>query len=467
LKSLSIRALLQLFILPGVNARGGEWEVTGRNFHAQAWERTALELDTVTGRTVQRHHSYVELATGLNYQKDGQWIADTGEFSWTSSATYNTNGLNDLQVWELRSNVQVNDPAQDFGSNTNTQFETTLVAFGNTVICAWVDSNLGVTGFGQSDPRCDPSWSSSSVPRFIGWAVSRDGGVSFADRGAPPPLTNIVNSTTNVLGDAGDPVLARDTNTGIIYLVGNPQRPSLYYPDGTNNPKVYLPLWRSTNNGESFLPPVNALPIVAGAVDDIFDKPAMAIDNSPGTGQGDIYVATKWQSTSNWLVFNRADQGGTNWSTNLVRTIGGSTAQRPALAIKTNHDVCLIWVESETIKFAKSTDRGTNFTAPTNVVSLIGGFGLKRHNLSAPLDSFNAFIVPTLVANPANEHLYVIYHDQLPGITNTPNILFVQSTNARELGCTHQGELGQPDEPSLATGHHGQTRWKQAFCLVV
>ncbi|HMJ67046.1 MAG TPA: hypothetical protein VK615_17010 [Candidatus Binatia bacterium] len=53
MKSLLILALLQLFILPGVSARVGEWEVTERDFHSQVWQCTAQELDTMTGETVQ------------------------------------------------------------------------------------------------------------------------------------------------------------------------------------------------------------------------------------------------------------------------------------------------------------------------------------------------------------------------------------------------------------------------------
>ena len=74
MKPWSVLIVLHIAILPGVSARVGEWEVADRDFHAQVWQRTAQELDTVTGKTVQRHHRYVELATGLNYQKDGQWL---------------------------------------------------------------------------------------------------------------------------------------------------------------------------------------------------------------------------------------------------------------------------------------------------------------------------------------------------------------------------------------------------------
>jgi hypothetical protein len=362
---------------------------------------------------------------------NGNGIVDTGEFSWTNSVTYATNGLNDCQVWELRSNVQVNDPAQDSGSNTNTQFETTLLAFGNTVICAWVDSNLGVTGFGNKDFSGSCEWSPplGSVSRFIGWAVSKDGGISFSDKGVPPMFTNILGATTNLLGDAGDPVLGRDTNTGIVYLLGNSPRPSTYYPDTNTALTVFAPLWRSTNNGESFLPPINVFPTVRTMNEsDSLDKPAMVVDNYPGTGQGDIYVAVNWDRP-NRLLINRAAQGGTNWNgtTNLV----GTSASRPAFAIRPNHEACLLWVEGNGIAFAKSVDRGASFTNTMNITSFVQSglsFDLSRYSNAAPKDHFEAHIIPSMVANPVNGDLYVVYHDRETNTLN-PNVYLLQSTN--------------------------------------
>jgi hypothetical protein len=374
---------------------------------------------------------------------DGDGIVDTAESSWLSPGY--TNGLSDLQVWELSSNVQVNDPVQDTGSNTNTQFETTMVAFGNTVICAWVDSNLGVTGYGTSENNCGPdendSWSppAGSIPRFIGWAVSKDGGVSFADKGSPPVFIYVADGMTNTLGDAGDPLLARDTNLGTIYLLGNPKRPSYYYPDGTNNSaKMYLPLWRSTDGGESFLSPSNTLPgMQAGLVDpisgDIADKPALAVDNYPGTGNGSLYAAIRCDSNqTRRIVFNRSAAGGATWySTNLL-VLSEPGGHRPALTVRSNHEVCILFLDgAKNVLFRKSMDLGANFSVPTNIVSLNqAGFTLRRYSNAAPDDAFNAAVVPALAANPVNNDLYVVYHDEPSLGAGKPNIYFVQSTNA-------------------------------------
>ena len=76
--------------------------------------------------------------------------------------------------------------------------------------------------------------------RSTGWAVSTDGGASFSDNGAIPPTTP-ANTTQ---GDAGDPVMARDTGNGTIYLLTNPSRESSTWGG--------FRLWKSTDNGQSF-----------------------------------------------------------------------------------------------------------------------------------------------------------------------------------------------------------------------
>ena len=48
--------------------------VATRDANSQVWERTVYELDP-SGQAIPKKHNYTEIATGLNYQKDGQWVA--------------------------------------------------------------------------------------------------------------------------------------------------------------------------------------------------------------------------------------------------------------------------------------------------------------------------------------------------------------------------------------------------------
>ncbi len=89
-------------------------------------------------------------------------------------------------------NSLTNNNAGSSGTAFFTQSETTLTAFGNTVVVGFNDSGSNAGGSNK----------------FTGFARSTDGGATFTDGGTLP---------TNPNGDAGDPVLARNEATGRIY----------------------------------------------------------------------------------------------------------------------------------------------------------------------------------------------------------------------------------------------------------
>jgi hypothetical protein len=155
-----------------------------------------------------------------------------------------------------------------------------------------------------------------------------------------------------------------------------------------------------------------------------------------GAGQGNVYAAIRsdFNAAIRRIVFNRSSAGGTNWySTNLL-VLSDTEAHRPALTVRSNHDVCALWLDLSTnVYFSKSTNFGVSFGPATNIFGLnVPGafFQLKRHTNAAVDDRFNAAVVPALAANPVNDDLYIAYHDQATNVSDYPNIYFVQSTNA-------------------------------------
>ncbi len=136
-------------------------------------------------------------------------------------------------------NVLVNNNNGATATSQFTQSETTILAYGNNVI----------TGFNDAGSR------SGGANRFTGYSYSTDGGLTFTDGG---------NLPVNAGGDAGDPVLARNNTTGRIYFS------TLGFSIST------IQLFRSDDNGLTWLPPVNATP--GGSSE---DKQWMAVDNMP------------------------------------------------------------------------------------------------------------------------------------------------------------------------------------------
>src|SRR5436190_20647905 len=142
----------------------------------------------------------------------------------------------------------VNDPTADTTAQ-DTQSETSVAALGNNVVVAFNDSGSFLGGSNH----------------FTGYSSSSDKGVTFTDHGTLP---------ASAAGDAGDPVLARDNLTRAFYMT------TLSF-----NVTNQIPFFKSTDGGQTFGAPVNAIP---GGVN--LDKDWMAVDNFAGAGQHNIYV---------------------------------------------------------------------------------------------------------------------------------------------------------------------------------
>ena len=232
--------LYRTFELIGNHATNSVWRWVGRGTNGQS-----LRFFNVRCR-----HAFYMLGSDVDSDSDG--LSDAFEVlsSKTSPGTNHTYSAEwtDLECW-LRSNILVNDPEQDCGNEQNTQFETTVAVLGNNVIVAWVDSNQGVFGLG-SDPNYtqDEIHFTNRPPRLVGYAVSRDGGVTFQDMYVPPLAR--AGDPINDDGDAGDPVLAVDQASEIVYLSGTSPR---------NEGWEGIPLWKSTDGGVTFANPVIVL----------------------------------------------------------------------------------------------------------------------------------------------------------------------------------------------------------------
>ena len=207
----------------------------------------------------------------------------------------------------LTADVLVNDPTDDTPENT-TQSETTLAVLGTTV-CG---------GYNNSGPG-----------GFSGLSRSANQGTAWADLGG--------------IGQSGDASLAVHRGSG-----------TFYYAELANfagvgaNPGIGVAI--STTDCQSFGAPVNAAP-GASALAGFQDKPWIAVDNTGGARDGDIYVCwTRFIGnpvTSSELRFSRSIDGGATYQDEQILAAAGSPFGC-SIEVGPNGEVYVTWAQRST-----------------------------------------------------------------------------------------------------------------------
>jgi hypothetical protein len=326
-------------------------------------------------------------------------------------------------------NVLVNGPPEDTTAQ-DTQSETAIVlGAGSRIVVAYNDSGIY----------------SAATPALNGYSMSANGGATFADQGS-------LNHTL------GDPVLARSSQTGTIFLstlgVGsvynNPTPPPPLLPVGQEQVNVF----RSINNGAAFQAPINGMPGFVANLD-YMDKPWIAVDNFPGPGYGNVYLATDhahYVSGQNHydMLLNRSTDDGLMWGpsggTTIVSPTLSPTFFGPNVTVGPDHAVYVFWWNASKVSLSstyqliatnpqivvsKSTDQGVTFGDPVTVTGLNtdtapGDLGLTDSSGR----QFRSNADPQAVVNPVTGDIYVAYDDwgNAKG-TDKGNIYFTESTD--------------------------------------
>jgi len=418
--------LYRTFELIGNYATNSSWRWVGRGTNSQ-------HLSFPNARC--RAAFYM---LGSRVDSDGDSLSDAFEVlsSKTSPGTNHTYSaeLTDLDWW-LRSNILVNDPEQDCGNEQNSQFETTVAVVGSNVVVAWVDSNEGVYALG-GEPH---GYLTNYTPRFVAYAVSRDGGVTFEDMGVPPLSRS--DGPTNTWGDAGDPVLAVDRASETVYLVGTSPR---------NKGYKGIPLWKSINGGVTFTNPVIVREDMVQS-----DKPWLAVDDWPELGQHDLYLMCNgfFQANTNpeaiLLAVSTDGLGGSWTNTPLILREANPTNLTPVrnytIVVGPDHVAYSFWFErtivngngTNWVKMRHVQDRGETLGDVRNVVKLEwpGGIGLKRSNNTAEDDTFRVPTITAVAVNPDTNrlgHVYVAYPDKGTNVNDRMDVFFIQSFDGGE-----------------------------------
>ena len=239
--------------------------------------------------------------------------------------------------------VQVNNSAGDTPENT-TQSETALAVFGNTICAGFNDSGgAGLSGFARSTNLGD----------------------TWTDQGSLGAGRN------------GDPVVAVHEATGDFYYANN----------ATIGGNPAIGVQRSTDDcvtfgGQADASAASSVLQAAPNVTTLSDKPWIAVDNTGGANDGNIYVCwTRFIDTNNpsdgnadtsELRFSRSINNGATFVNEQVIQAQGPAPFGCSIKVGPTGQVYVTWADRfggtlGDIRFRASTDGGLTFGANTQV----------------------------------------------------------------------------------------------------
>ena len=299
-------------------------------------------------------------------------------------------------------NVQVNDSSIDTEEST-TQSETAIAKsdLTGTIVAGWNDSGELING------------------SINGYGRSTDGGASWTDLGAfePPPGGS----------HFGDPTLAIHQTTGRFYFATLAQDIS---------GRSIIGVGRSLDDGVTFEPQVDASPDLD--FDNFQDKETIAVDNTGGPFDGNVYVVwTEFSFAGLQIRLSRSLDGGESFSDPIaLNPINFSTSGTAAL-VAPNGDIDVFWENDAIpgIEFVKSTDGGDTFSEP----ALVAGLNLTGEPGPSSFcgrPALNGFIrtqdFPRAAADhssgPNRGNVYVVFNSK-PSAEDESDIFFARSTD--------------------------------------
>jgi uncharacterized repeat protein (TIGR01451 family) len=350
--------------------------------------------------------------------------------------------------------IIVNDPTDDTPEST-TQSETTLAVLGDTV-CA---------GYNNSGPG-----------GFSGLSRSTDLGGSWADLGG--------------IGQSGDPVIVAHRATGRFY----------YAEIATIGGNPAIGVARSNTDCQSFTAPVNASPVASGLnTTTLNDKPWIAVDNTGGTTDGNVYVCwTRFicldvnnqgianctngidddgdgqiDEGSSELRFSRSTDGGASYVNEQILQPGGTAPFGCSIGVGPTGQVYVAWADragatQDNIRFRSSNDAGQNFAAAVNVSTgnrhpgtdnvIACGPNNNRPTLNGSIRMLHqAWLAVDATGGPFNGNIYVVWaSDPAMAGTDQSDVFFSRSTNGG----------GMWSAPVQLGGGGGQTDQFEPFVAV-
>ncbi len=331
----------------------------------------------------------------------------------------------------------VNDPSRDTGDRT-TQSETSLAKhrLGNT-ICAGYNRAPAAAG-------------TPPTGGYSGLSRSPDRGVTWVDLGG--------------IGQFGDPVLAIHERTGVFFYA------QLAAIGG--NPAIGVA--RSTDDCHSFGAAVDASPIASGlphTTDN--DKPWIAVDNTRGPRDGNIYVCwTRFFADTSELRFSRSTDGGASYGNEQILQAAGTGPFGCHVDVGPGGEVYVVWADRVgqfDIRFRRSLDGGVSFEAPVTVatgnrhpgIDRIRSCDANRGTLNGDIRMLHqAWMAVDTTGGPFAGNIYVVWASDPPGAVDNSDVFFSRSTNggltwSPRVQLSADAGLTDQFEPFVAVGIEG------------
>jgi subtilisin-like proprotein convertase family protein len=281
----------------------------------------------------------------------------------------------------------VNNPAADTTAH-DTQSAVALASpGGGKLVAAFNDT-------GSTDP---------THKRNTGYAYSVDGGASWVDGGTVPAY--------NPVKLAAVPALAADPALGRVYLAA-----------GSNTANTGLPVWRSSNGGQSWVAkPADGTGGTFLAGNTLL--PSLAVDTATGTGKSNVYLCY-YNDDTDQVLFARSTDKGVSFPLADREVMEVASGMGCAVAVGPQHDVYVFYLRkpgaSNQLMMRRSTNRGASFGAPVVVRNL------QVPDLHASLKlagNIVSQVVPSVAVNPdpARPWIYVTYADSPNAATGADN----------------------------------------------
>jgi hypothetical protein len=338
--------------------------------------------------------------------------------------------------------VLVNDRTTDTWPHI-TQSEATVAAGGRVLLAGWNDSGQflstgDLSGYGRSD----------------------DDGRTWTDMGVPTTPLGVVNAVF------GDPVLVADRNRD------DSQTSVFYYANlgELSNGTSIISVHKTINGGMTWAQAANASP--GAAISDAQDKEWIAVDTrATGTGAGNVYVCwSRFTFSGQEIRLSRSTDGGATFTIVQTDLSADSDVQGcQVLVDPTNGNVYVSWtnrnngVSPRPIKFRRSTNQGTTFSAEMQIGSaaiaetLTNCGGTTRtafvdSEASGTTRAVRSTSFSELAVSPGGE-LYAVWHRATLAGGDKADISFVKSIDG---GVTFSAETrinsavtGQQFMPSI------------------